>query len=88
MLWILGIVAYLLYVRHQRFQRVKEMQASFSLAHRGEKTTTMTPVEAQKIVLKTLSLEIPFTGQKSLEFALFRVSTSSPVALFSLEPID
>lgn len=66
---------YLLYVRTQRFKRIQEMQASYAESHR-EPDAEMTPVQAQKILLKTMSLEGPFISQKSLEFALFRVRTT------------
>jgi hypothetical protein len=76
MLYLLvGIVAYLVYVRLQRYKRVKETLSAYSAAHR-ETGSEMTPAEAQQIVFKTLSLEGPFLGQKALEFALFRVGAA------------
>lgn len=71
---LFALTAYLLYVRHVRFQRVRDVEAAF-LASRKDaaappgagtgKQARMTPAEAQKIMLPVYCLEMPFLAQKA-----------------------
>lgn len=63
------VLAYLLLVRALRFRRINKLQRS--------ELASMTDEEAWKIQKSMAQLEFPFLFEKSLQFALFRVSTWS-----------
>jgi hypothetical protein len=63
------VLAYLLLVKVLRFRRIDKLQQRFSLA-------SMTDEEAWEIQKVMAQLEFPFLYEKSLQFALFRVSVS------------
>lgn len=69
---LLLAIGYVMAVSMLRFSRRDNMQAQFGYSDR--ESLAKMPVEtAQKIQHSLFTLEFPFTTQKALEFALFKV---------------
>lgn len=69
---ILG--AYVLLVRSLRYRRIRQLEAHYNYRTRAS-MAKMTDHEAWEIQRAMAQYEFPFTVEKSLQFALFRVGT-------------
>ena len=75
---ILG--AYMLLVRSLRHRRIKQLEAHYNYHTRAD-MANMTDQEAWEIQRTMAQYEFPFTIEKSLQFALFRVCPFPPPIL-------
>ncbi len=71
--WLMpALLAYPLLTASLRFQRMKYLRRKFKYDTR-ESFSTMTNDDAWKILQAIAQLEFPWTFEKALQFALFRV---------------
>lgn len=75
--WLLAFMAYLGLIRILRCHRIKQLQ-NFYGYHTRASMARMTDHEAWEIQKTMSQLEFPFIFEKSLQFALFRVSLFFP----------
>jgi hypothetical protein len=68
----LTLGAYVLLVRSLRYRRIRQLEAHYNCRTRAS-MTKMTDHEAWEIQRAMAQYEFPFTVEKSLQFALFRV---------------
>lgn len=68
----LTLGAYVLLVRSLRYRRIKQLEAHYNYRTRAS-MAQMTDHEAWEIQRTMAQYEFPFTVEKSLQFALFRV---------------
>jgi hypothetical protein len=72
--WKLGLgagLSYLALVRLLRYQRQHSLQRKYPYKTRAD-FSKMTANDAQAIMRRLFECEFPFTGEKALQFALFR----------------
>jgi hypothetical protein len=68
------LAAYPILTNVLRFRRVRQLQRKYNYPTR-ESLANMTDTEAWEIQVAMSKLEFPFIFEKSLQFALFRVTT-------------
>ena len=68
----LTLAAYVLLVRSLRYRRIRQLEAHYNYRTRAS-MAKMTDHEAWEIQRAMAQYEFPFTVEKSLQFALFRV---------------
>lgn len=72
----LTLAAYVLLVRSLRYRRIRQLEAHYNYRTRAS-MAKMTDHEAWEIQRAMAQYEFPFTVEKSLQFALFRVRSPS-----------
>lgn len=77
---LLTLGAYVLLVRSLRYRRIRQLEAHYNYSTRAS-MAKMTDHEAWEIQRAMAQYEFPFTVEKSLQFALFRVCSLPPFSL-------